>query len=89
MQRLFGGIALDTRVGLRRLAASRASTAIAIAVLGVAIGAGAAVFSVVDAVALRRLPLGDPGHVAAVLETDAKEATSTPGGRTTAQTYLD
>ncbi len=84
---LFGGIALDARVGLRRLAASRASTAIAVAVLGLAIGAGTAVFSVVDAVALRRLPLGEPSRIMAVLENDAKDAN--PGGRTTPQTYLD
>ncbi len=87
MQRVFGGIALDARVGLRRLAASRASTAVAVAVLGLAIGAGTAVFSVVDAIALRRLPLGEPSRIMAVLENDAKDAT--PGGRTTPQTYLD
>ena len=88
MQRLFGGIGLDVRLGLRRLAASRSSTTVAIAMLSLAIGVGAAVFSVADAVALRDLPFGDPGGIMAVLEFGPGPVDA-QGGRTTTQTYLD
>src|SRR5512136_217965 len=51
LNRLFGGIGMDVRLGLRRLGAAPTSTAIAVGVLALAISAGTAVFSVVDAVA--------------------------------------
>jgi predicted permease len=72
LHRLFGGIGMDVRLGLRRLAASPTSTAIVVGVLALAIGAGTAVFSVVDAVALRGLPFDEYDRLAAVLETDVK-----------------
>ena len=96
LHRLFGGIGMDVRLGLRRLAAAPTSTAIAVGVLALAIGAGTAVFSVVDAVALRGLPFDEYDRLAAVLEIDGKgrlsvtkvtrrqrhaaDATSTGGG---------
>ncbi len=88
--RLFGGIGLDVRLGLRRLAASPTSTAIAVAVLALATGAGTAVFSVVDAVALRGLPFDEYDRLAAVLETDGKGRMSlTDGGNASPQTFFD
>ena len=89
MGRLFGGITLDARIGFRRLTASRSSTAIAIAVLSLAICAGTAVFSVVDAVVLRGLPFDEYDRLVAVLEHDPKDAAVTQTGSTTSQTYLD
>jgi len=89
LRRLFGGIALDARISLRRLAASRTSTAIAVGVLSLAIGAGTAVFSVVDAVVLRGLPFDEHDRLAAVLEIDPRKPTMTESGTTTPQTYLD
>jgi putative ABC transport system permease protein len=89
MGRLFGGLTLDARIGFRRLTASRSSTAIAMAVLSLAIGAGTAVFSVVDAVVLRGLPFDEGDRLVAVLETDPKDTAVTKTGRTTSQTYLD
>jgi predicted permease len=93
VHRLMGSIGLDARIGLRRLRASPASTAIAVAVLTLAIGASTAVFSVVDAVVLRGLPFDEHDRLVAVLETDPHRATSTArvdeSGATTSQTYLD
>ncbi len=90
LHRLFGGIGMDVRIGLRRLAASPTSTAIAVGVLALAIGAGTAVFSVVDAVALRGLPFDEYDRLAAVLETDGKGRLSlTDGGNAPPPTYLD
>ena len=84
LHRLFGGIGMDVRLGLRRLAAAPTSTAIAVGVLALAIGAGTAVFSVVDAVALRGLPFDEYDRLAAVLETDGKGRLSlTDGGNAT------
>jgi len=90
LHRLFGGIGMDVRLGLRRLRAAPTSTAIAVGVLALAIGAGTAVFSVVDAVALRGLPFDEYDRLAAVLETDAKGRLSfTDGGNATPQTFFD
>jgi hypothetical protein len=88
--RLFGGIGMDIRLGLRRLAAAPTSTAIAVGVLTLAIGAGTAVFSVVDAVALRGLPFDEYDRLAAVLETDGKGRLSlTDNGNATPLSYFD
>jgi putative ABC transport system permease protein len=94
LRRLFGGIGMDVRLGLRRLAASPTSTAIAVGVLALAIGAGTAVFSVVDAVALRGLPFDEYDRLAAVLETDGRNPLPsltkvTQAGNATPQSYFD
>jgi putative ABC transport system permease protein len=90
VQRLCGGIGMDVRLGLRRLRAAPTSTAIAVGVLALAIGAGSAVFSVVDAVALRGLPFDEYDRLAAVLETDGKGRMSlTDGGNASPQTFFD
>ncbi len=90
LHRLVGGLGMDIRLGLRRLRAAPTSTGIAVGVLALAIGAGTAVFSVVDAVALRGLPFDEYDRLAAVLETDGKgQLAWTDDGNATPQTYLD
>jgi len=53
----------DVVFAVRQLAKARAFAAIAIVTLALGIGATAAVFSALDAVVLRPLPLDDPGRV--------------------------
>jgi putative ABC transport system permease protein len=61
----------------------------ALVMLGLGIGAGTAIFSVVDAVVLRGLPFDDHDRIAAVLEQDTKRPVTFGGGSTTSQMYLD
>ncbi len=61
----------------------------AVGVLTLAIGAGTAVFSLVDAVVLRGLPFDEHDRIAAVLEHDPQRPATFGGGTTTAQTFLD
>src|ERR1700704_5847101 len=58
----------DLRFGLRVLRRSPGFAVTVIAVLALGIGANAAVFSVVDAVLLRSLPLRDPERVVMLWE---------------------
>src|SRR6266850_8095238 len=58
----------DLRFGLRMLRKSPGFALTTIAVLALGIGANAAVFSVVDAVLLRSLPLRDPERVVMLWE---------------------
>src|SRR2546421_12274962 len=58
----------DLRFGLRMLRRSPGFALIVIVVLALGIGANAAVFSVVDAVLLRSLPLRDPERIAMLWE---------------------
>jgi putative ABC transport system permease protein len=60
--------AADLRFGLRMLRKSPGFAVTTIAVLALGIGANAAVFSVVDAVLLRSLPLRDPERVVMLWE---------------------
>jgi putative ABC transport system permease protein len=79
----------DLRHALRSLRHSPTFTIVALAVLTLAIGAGTAVFSVVDAVVLRGLPFDEHDRLAAVLEHDTKRATTFGSGSTTTQMFLD
>jgi predicted permease len=74
---------------LRSLRASRGFTAVALIVLALGIGAGTAIFSVVDAVVLRGLPYDEHDRLAVIYEKDTKHATTFGLGNITPQTYLD
>jgi len=56
-------LAQDLRYGIRTLRRTPAFTAIAIVSLALGIGANTAVFSLVDAVLLKSLPVNDPGRL--------------------------
>jgi putative ABC transport system permease protein len=60
----------DLRHAVRHLLQSPAYTVATIATLALAIGANSAIFSAVNAVLLRPLPVDDPGRVAVVWQTD-------------------
>ena len=79
----------DLRTALRALRASPTFTIVALVVLALGIGAGTAIFSIVDAVVLRGLPFDEHDRLAAVLEIDTKRPATFGGGQTTPQTYLD
>jgi predicted permease len=79
----------DLKTAIRSLRKSPATTVVALVVLALGIGAGTAIFSVVDAVVLRGLPFDEHDRIVAVLEHDTTRPTTFGGGQTTAQMYLD
>jgi predicted permease len=62
-------LALDIRYGVRTLAKNRAFTLIALATLALGIGANTAMFSLLDQVVLRLLPVSHPEQLVIVRET--------------------
>ncbi|HUF68405.1 MAG TPA: hypothetical protein VMM79_07090 [Longimicrobiales bacterium] len=60
----------DVRIALRQLARSPGHTVAALAILGVGIGAGTAIFTVVNAVLLRPLDYEEAERLVALCETN-------------------
>src|SRR5688572_20949444 len=79
----------DLKTAIRSLRKSPTFTAVALVVLSLGIGAGTAIFSVVDAVVLRGLPFDEYDRLAVVLEHDTTRADTFGSGLTTPQMYLD
>jgi predicted permease len=79
----------DIKTAFRSLLNSRAFTVVALTVLALGIGAGTAIFSVVDAVVLRGLPFDEHDRLGVVMEKDTKHAVTFGEGYVTPQTYLD
>jgi predicted permease len=61
----------DIRYGVRLLAKNPGFALIAILTIALAIGANTAVFSVLDAVLLRSLPVADPAHMVVLTDPDS------------------
>jgi hypothetical protein len=79
----------EFKAALRSLRTSPTFTAVALVVLALGIGAGTAIFSIVDAVVLRALPFDEHDRLVAVLEHDTTRPTTFGGGTTTSQMFLD
>ena len=79
----------DLRTAFRSLRHSRAFTVVALTVLALGIGAGTAIFSVVDAVVLRGLPFDEHDRLGVMMEKDTRHAVTFGEGNITPQTYVD
>lgn len=68
---LLSGLGQDLRYGARTLIKTPGSTVVAVVTLALGIGLNTAVFSVVNAMLFRPLPVERPGELAAVYNTDS------------------
>jgi predicted permease len=68
----------DLRYGLRMLASSPAFTAVAVLSLALGIGANTAIFSLVNAVLLKPIPVETPDRLAVVFTTDQRNPGNLP-----------
>lgn len=66
---LFDNLAHDVRFAIRLLAKERRFTLTAVLALALGIGANTAIFSLVDSLVLRPLPVKDPGQLAIVADS--------------------
>src|SRR5688572_26578479 len=79
----------DLRTAVRSLRKAPAFTLVALSILALGVGSATAIFSIVDAVVLRGLPFDEHDRIVAVLEQDTQRPTTSGGGTTTPQMYLD
>jgi len=87
----FSGVLLDIRISMRALRSSPGFTLVAVVVLTLGLGITTAIFSVVDAVLLRRLPFEDADTLVAVGEISTTRPVSAPAyvGSVAAPNYQD
>jgi hypothetical protein len=78
----------DIRTAFRSLRHSRGFTVVALTVLALGIGAGTAIFSVVDAVVIRGLPFDEHDRLGVMMEKDTRHAVTFGEGNITPQTHF-